>query len=230
MSNKKQGQTLAFQHPPVILSQANVAGKKEGQGPLAEFFDEIDQTDRFGQPTWEQAERAMQERAISMALNKAGLSAEQLDFLFAGDLLNQCIASSFAARSQAVPYFGLYGACSTMGEGLVLASMILDGGFGAHAVVSASSHFCSAERQYRLPLEYGGQRTPTAQWTVTASGALVLGAEGSGPRLTHATVGKIVDKGVTDTNNMGAAMAPVDDKLGPYPEKTGQYEVQLFST
>ena len=209
MTNKKiGGQTSAFERPPVILGRANVAGQKEGEGPLASTFDYIDSSDTFGQPTWEQSECAMQHHVLSDALKKAHLSGEQLDFLFAGDLLNQCIASAYAARDQEVPYFGLYGACSTMGEGLVLASMALDGGFGNHAAVAASSHFCSAERQYRTPLEYGGQRTPTAQWTVTGAGAVVLGLDGSGPRITHATVGKIVDKGVTDTNNMGAAMAP----------------------
>ena len=145
---------------------------------------------------------------MGLALNKAGQAASALDWIFAGDLLNQCIGSSFAAREQQVPFFGLYGACSTMGEGLALASMTLDGGFGEWAAVTASSHFCSAERQYRTPLEYGGQRTPTSQWTATAAGAAVLAREGPGPYITHVTVGKIVDKGITDTNNMGAAMAP----------------------
>ena len=131
-----------------------------------------------------------------------------MDWLFAGDLLNQCIGSSFAARGQDIPFFGLYGACSTMGEGLALASMTLDGGFGEWAAVVVSSHFCTAERQYRTPLEYGGQRTPTAQWTVTGAGAAILAREGPGPYVTHCTLGKITDKGITDTNNMGAAMAP----------------------
>lgn len=150
----------------------------------------------------------MQKQALELALNKAGQAASTLDWLFAGDLLNQCISSSFAARGQDVPFFGLYGACSTMGEGLALASMALDGGFGEWAGVVVSSHFCTAERQYRTPLEYGGQRTPTSQWTATASGAAILAREGPGPYITHITAGKIVDKGVTDTNNMGAAMAP----------------------
>lgn len=150
----------------------------------------------------------MQKQALELALNKAGQAASTLDWLFAGDLLNQCISSSFAARGQDVPFFGLYGACSTMGEGLALASMTLDGGFGEWAGVVVSSHFCTAERQYRTPLEYGGQRTPTSQWTATASGAAILAREGPGPYITHITAGKIVDKGVTDTNNMGAAMAP----------------------
>lgn len=209
MTTKKIGsQTAALANPPTLAAWANVAGKKEGEGPLADTFDYIDGDDTFGESTWEKSESAMQKQALGLALNKAGQAASALDWLFAGDLLNQCIGSAFAARDQQVPFFGLYGACSTMGEGLALASMTLDGGFGEWAAVTASSHFCSAERQYRTPLEYGGQRTPTAQWTATAAGAAVLAREGPGPYITHVTVGKIVDKGITDTNNMGAAMAP----------------------
>ena len=209
MTTKKIGsQTAALANPPTLAAWANVAGKKEGEGPLADTFDYIDGDDTFGESTWEKSESAMQKQALGLALNKAGQAAKALDWLFAGDLLNQCIGSSFAARGQEVPFFGLYGACSTMGEGLALASMTLDGGFGEWAGVVVSSHFCTAERQYRTPLEYGGQRTPTSQWTATAAGAAVLAREGPGPYITHVTVGKIVDKGVTDTNNMGAAMAP----------------------
>ncbi len=209
MTTKKIGtQTAAMANPPSLAAWANVAGKKEGEGPLADTFDYIDKDDTFGESTWEKSESAMQKQALTLALNKAGQAASALDWLFAGDLLNQCIGSSFAAREQQVPFFGLYGACSTMGEGLALAAMTLDGGFGEWAAVTASSHFCSAERQYRTPLEYGGQRTPASQWTATAAGAAVLAREGPGPYITHVTVGKIVDKGVTDTNNMGAAMAP----------------------
>ena len=209
MTTKKIGtQTAALANPPSLAAWANVVGKKEGEGPLADTFDYIDKDDTFGESTWEKSESAMQKQALTLALNKAGQAASALDWLFSGDLLNQCIGSSFAARGQEVPFFGLYGACSTMGEGLALASMTLDGGFGEWAAVTASSHFCSAERQYRTPLEYGGQRTPTSQWTATAAGAAVLAREGPGPYITHVTVGKIVDKGVTDTNNMGAAMAP----------------------
>ncbi len=209
MTTKKIGsQTAALANPPALAAWANVAGKKEGEGPLADTFDYIDGDDTFGESTWEKSESAMQKQALGLALNKAGQATSALDWLFAGDLLNQCIGSAFAARDQQVPFFGLYGACSTMGEGLALAAMTLDGGFGEWAAVTASSHFCSAERQYRTPLEYGGQRTPTAQWTATAAGAAVLAREGPGPYITHVTVGKIVDKGITDTNNMGAAMAP----------------------
>ncbi|NLF34805.1 MAG: stage V sporulation protein AD, partial [Clostridiales bacterium] len=170
--------------------------------------DIIGQDDTFGEASWEKAESAMQKQALTAALDKAKQSASTMDFLFGGDLLNQCIGTSFAARSQDIPFFGLYGACSTMAEGLVLASMTLDGGFGEWTAAVTSSHFCSAERQYRTPLEYGSQRTPTAQWTATAAGAVVLARTGDGPYITHATVGKIVDKGIKDPNNMGAAMAP----------------------
>ena len=209
MTTKKLGrQTVALANPPTLAGHANVVGKKEGEGPLASSFDLIGSDDTFGEATWEKSESAMQKQALALALDKAGQAASAMDWLFAGDLLNQCIGSSFAARGQDIPFFGLYGACSTMGEGLALASMTLDGGFGEWAAVVVSSHFCTAERQYRTPLEYGGQRTPTAQWTVTGAGAAILAREGPGPYVTHCTLGKIADKGITDTNNMGAAMAP----------------------
>lgn len=224
MSSKKIGQqTIAFSSPPSFHSYANVAGKKEGEGPLNSSFDYIDPDDTFGQPSWEKAESSMQKQALALALQKGNLESSGLDWLFAGDLLNQCVSSSFAARDQKIPFFGLYGACSTMGEGLALASMTLDGGFGQYAGVVASSHFCSAERQYRSPLEYGSQRPPTAQWTVTGAGAVILSTEGPGPYITHVTPGKIVDKGVTDTNNMGAAMAPAAyDTIKTHLQDTGR--------
>nr|WP_300167807.1 stage V sporulation protein AD [uncultured Flavonifractor sp.] len=209
MTNKKLGrQTAALQDPPSVVGSASVVGKKEGEGPLAATFDHISQDDSFGERTWEKAESAMQKLALAAALDKAGLSVSALDYLLAGDLLNQCIGSGFAVRGQDVPFFGLYGACSTMAESLSLAALLLDGGFGARAAAMTSSHFCSAERQYRTPLEYGGQRSPTAQWTVTGSGCLILAREGQGPYVTHVTTGKIVDKGIKDAANMGAAMAP----------------------
>lgn len=209
MPTKKLGrQTVALATPPAIIGHANIVGKKEGDGPLAASFDHIEQDDTFGEKSWEKAETAMQKLALAMALDKAGQAASNLDFLFAGDLLNQCIGSSFAVRGQDVPFLGVYGACSTMGESLALAAMTLDGGFGDFAAAVTSSHFCTAERQYRTPLEYGGQRTPTAQWTVTGSGCVILARDGQGPYITHVTTGKIVDKGIKDANNMGAAMAP----------------------
>ena len=216
MANKRAGaQTVCFSTPPAIIGRGSVVGTKEGLGPLASRFDFVSPDDYFGEKSWEKAERTMQEKALSCALKHAGKQSGQLDFLLAGDLLNQCISSSFAARSLGVPFLGLYGACSTMGESLLLAAMLVDGGFAQLAAAVTSSHFCTAERQYRAPLEYGGQRPPTAQWTVTGSGCVILSDSGAGPRVTHATVGKIVDKGVTDANNMGAAMAPVSVKLTP---------------
>ena len=209
MPTKKLGsQTVALAEPPAIIGHANVVGKKEGDGPLADSFDHIEQDDTFGEKSWEKAETAMQKLALAKALDKAGQAASNLDYLFAGDLLNQCIGSGFAARGQDIPFYGLYGACSTMGESLSLAAMVIDGGFAQFAGAVTSSHFCTAERQYRTPLEYGRQRTPNAQWTVTASGAVILAKEGPGPYVTHITTGKVVDKGVKDANNMGAAMAP----------------------
>ena len=224
MTTKKRGsQTVVLSNPPSIVGHANVVGKKEGEGPLADSFDYIAPDDTFGESTWEKSESAMQKQSLELALNKAGQAASNLDWLFAGDLLNQCIGSSYAARDESVPFFGLYGACSTMGEGLALASMVLDGGFGEWAGVVVSSHFCSAERQYRTPLEYGSQRTPTAQWTVTGSGAAILAREGPGPYITHVTVGKIVDKGIKDANNMGAAMTPAAvDTISAHLRDTGR--------
>ena len=223
MANKKTGsRTFALSNPPTIAGHANVVGKKEGEGPLARYFDQINPDVTFGQSSWEKAETAMQKQALTAALDSAGITSGDLDFLLAGDLLNQCIGSSYAARDLSIPFFGLYGACSTMGESLALAALMLDGGFGRYAAAMASSHFCSAERQYRTPLEYGSQRTPTAQWTVTGAGAVILSGSGSGPYITHVTPGKIIDMGVKDTNNMGAAMAPAAyDTLSSHFRDTG---------
>lgn len=164
--------------PPTIIGHGSAAGYKESQGPLGRHFDHTCKDDTFGEKSWEMAESQMQQLALDAALKRAGLHTPDLDLLLAGDLLNQCIGSSFAARQASVPYLGLYGACSTMGESLALAALLLAGGYGRYAAAVTSSHFCSAERQYRTPLEYGGQRAPTAQWTATAAGALVLAAEG----------------------------------------------------
>ena len=224
MEQKRLGrQTVALARPPVLTGWAGVAGKKEGEGPLAAQFHYVSQDDSFGEKSWEKAESAMQRMALSAALDQAGRTASELDYALAGDLLNQCISSSFALRGQEVPFYGLYGACSTMAESLSLAALLLDGGFGARAAAVTSSHFCSAERQYRTPLEYGSQRTPTAQWTVTGAGAVVLETEGAGPRVTHVTTGKIVDKGVKDPANMGAAMAPAAyDTIRAHLAETGR--------
>ncbi len=224
MSNQKQGQqTLRFSTAPALIGWGNAAGKKEGEGPLGGQLDELSQDDTFGQKTWEKAECVMQQRALAHALARGGRRGEQLDILLAGDLVNQCICSSFAARQQQVPFLGLYGACSTMGESLLLCAALVDAGYASLTAAVTSSHFCTAERQYRTPLQYGGQRTPTAQWTVTGAGAVLVSDSGSGPRVTGATLGKIVDKGITDANNMGAAMAPAAfDTLQAHFRDTGR--------
>lgn len=223
MSCKKIGsQTVALDTPPSVLSFANFGGKFESQGPLAGYFDDLCQDSFFGEKTWEQGESAMQKRVLQNALSKANLKAGQLDYILAGDLLNQCIGTSFGLRESNIPFFGLYGACSTMGESLGLAAMLIDGGFARRCAALTSSHFCTAERQYRMPVPYGNQRTPTAQWTATAAGCTILGSEGPGPYITHVTCGKIVDKGITDANNMGAAMAPAAyDTLTAFFRDTG---------
>ncbi len=217
MTTKHLGrQTAALASPPSIAAFASVAGKKEGDGPLSAYFDQVCPDATLGEKTWEQGEAAMQRLALSLALNKAELSGMDLDYLFAGDLLNQCIGSAYGHKDSGIPFFGLYGACSTMAESLSLAAMAVDGGFARRAGAVTSSHFCTAERQYRTPLEYGSQRTPTAQWTVTGAGATLLAAEGPGPYVTHITTGVIQDKGISDANNMGAAMAPDDVQLTQY--------------
>ncbi|WP_295580632.1 stage V sporulation protein AD [uncultured Oscillibacter sp.] len=209
MNDKRLGrQTVALAHPPSVLSFANIGGKFEGQGPLATYFDELSDDAFFGEKTWEKAESTMQKRVLQRALDQAKLKPRDLDYVLAGDLLNQCIGSSFGLRDFGIPFYGLYGACSTMGESLSLAALLIDGGFAGKIAAMTSSHFCTAERQYRMPVPYGSQRTPTAQWTATAAGCTILAEDGPGPYVTHVTCGKIVDKGITDANNMGAAMAP----------------------
>lgn len=201
--------TLVLENRPRLLSHAAAVGKKEGEGPLGSRFDFVTKNDRLGQKSWELAESELQKTAIDLALRNGGLHRRDLDLILAGDLLNQCIGSFLASMHADVPYLGQYGACSTMAQGLALGGVLVEAGAAARLSVSASSHFCSAERQYRFPLAYGGQRTPTAQWTATAAGAAVLGAEGaSDVCLTHVLFGKMVELGVKDANNMGAAMAP----------------------
>ena len=209
MNEKRIGRrTIALSHPPSVLSFSNIGGKFEGQGPLGKYFDETDTDSFFGEKTWEKAESAMQKTVLQRALDKARLKPQDLDYVLGGDLLNQCIGSSFGLRDFGIPFYGLYGACSTMGESLSLASLLIDGGYADRCAAITSSHFCTAERQYRMPVPYGSQRPPTAQWTATASGCTILAADGPGPYITHITCGKIVDQGITDANNMGAAMAP----------------------
>ena len=209
MANLKRGkQSFILQEKPVITTWASVAGKKEKEGPLGHEFDITAEDAYFGQKTWEQGEKRMQQLALETLLKKAGMHRSELDIVFSGDLLNQCIGSSFTLRNMGIPHLGLYGACSTMAESLLLAAMAVGGGFADSVAAMTSSHFASSERQYRFPLGYGGQRTPTAQWTVTGSGAALVRREGSGPRIESCTIGTVTDLGIKDANNMGAAMAP----------------------
>ena len=212
MSKKKLGQqTVALSHPPSFLTCANVVGQLEGQGPLGKTFDLIDSDDTFGESTWEKSESAMQKKALTLALDKLGQGASTLDWLFAGDLLNQCIGSGFAVRGQDIPFYGLYGACSTCGLSLTLASLAVSGSFADFAACVTSSHFASAEKEFRFPLGYGNQRPLSASWTVTGSGAFILANAPSGhdrAMITGLTPGKIVDYGLRDSMNMGACMAP----------------------
>lgn len=209
MAQKKIGQqTVMFQNPPSIISTASIVGPKEGDGPLKDYFDLVIEDDLWGEESWEKCESKLQENAVRMALNNAKLVESDIDYLIAGDLLNQIIASSFSARTLGIPFFGLYGACSTMSESLSLGAMLVDGGYADNIVCVTSSHFSTAERQYRFPLELGNQRPLTSQWTVTGSGASVVSSKGTGPYITHVTTGKVIDPGIKDANNMGPAMAP----------------------
>lgn len=206
---KKNGkQTVFFESQPVIVAAASIAGALEGDGPLGQTFDQVVTDTYHGEKTWEKAEQRMMLDAMRKALEKANLQEKDIDILLAGDLLNQIITANFTARTLAIPFLGLYGACSTMCESMALGAMLIDGGFADRVLVGASSHYCTAERQYRFPTELGNQRPMTAQWTVTGAGAAVLAREGSGPVITHATIGKVVDLGQGDPQNMGAAMAP----------------------
>ena len=208
--------TVSLSSRPTVWSSAAVVGKKEGEGPMAAYFDVIENDTRLGQDSWEKAESMFQKEAFSCALNKAGLAPSQLQYLFAGDLLNQCTASAFGLRESGVPLLGQYGACSTMAQTLAMAAIFVDSGAADLCAAITSSHFCSAERQFRSPLAYGGQRTPTAQWTATAAGCAVVGMGGKGAHIRDVCAGRVVDLGITDANNMGAAMAPADGILTPY--------------
>ena len=213
---------IELQKPPVIVSAASVVGKHEYEGQLGQFFDMHDPDGSFGQKTWEQAEAEMQRQAINIALSKAKNDAKNIDALFSGDLINQCICSAQGTLSYDIPFFGLYGACSTIAEGLILSSLLISSGIYESTIAAASSHNSTAERQYRFPLEYGGQRTPTAQWTVTGAGAYVLMSDGNGPHIAGVMPGRTVERGIDDANNMGAAMAPaVIDTLTRYFTQTG---------
>ena len=209
MASQKRGkQSIEFIQKPIITAWASVAGKKEKLGPLGHGFDVTHDDTYFGEKTWEQGEKKMQQMALETLAFKAGMQQTDFELVFSGDLLNQCIGSSFTLRNTGIPHLGLYGACSTMAESLLLASMAVAGGYFDKVVAMTSSHFASSERQYRFPLGYGGQRTPTAQWTVTGSGAALVCSSGNGPKIESCTVGTVTDLGIKDANNMGAAMAP----------------------
>ena len=200
--------TIIFENKPRIISYGSVVGKKEHEGPLSNEFESYTTDSFFGEKSFEKAESRLQKTAVQTALDKAGLTPDDIDNIFAGDLLNQCIGSSFGLRSFGIPFIGLYGACSTMALSAGLAAVFIDSGAAKKTVSVTSSHFCSAERQYRFPLNYGSQRTPTAQWTVTGSGALILGKDGGDIYISSVTFGEIEDLNIKDANNMGAAMAP----------------------
>lgn len=204
--------TLELNSKPVILGFASVVGKKESEGPLGKLYDQCHTDTTLGESSWEKAESRLQNEAVNVALYKSGLKNTDIDCIFAGDLLNQCISSTFGLRNLDIPFLGQYGACSTMAQTLGIASIFADCGAAKHAVAVTSSHFCSAERQFRFPLEYGGQRTPTAQWTATAAGAIIMGEgeQKNGKKISveSVTFGRITDMGIKDAANMGAAMAP----------------------
>ncbi|MCE3199655.1 stage V sporulation protein AD [Paenibacillus sonchi] len=204
-------QTWQYTTRPVILGSSAVVGPEEGEGPLTSDFDFIYDSLKMGEKTWEKAERALFEKASKLALINASLEQEQLEFFVGGDLMNQIISSSFAARQLGVPYLGVFGACSTSMESLAIASMIVDSGGGKYALAGTSSHNCTVEKQFRYPTEYGSQKPPTAQYTVTGSGCAVIGRDdgtSAGPHVVMATMGRIMDLGLKDPFNMGAAMAP----------------------
>lgn len=218
MSKRIGKQTIILENKPYIAGYGSVVGKKEFEGPLGDEFDLHNEDNRFGEKTYEKAESRLQKIAVETALKKANIGEYDIDMIFAGDLLNQCIGSYFGLRDMNIPLIGLYGACSTMTLGLSLAALAVDSKAANYAATVTSSHFCSAERQYRFPLEYGAVRPQTSQWTVTGAGATVLTNKKleNAPYINAVCFGKIKDLGITDTNNMGAAMAPVDVKIRPY--------------
>lgn len=201
-------QTILFDKPVNIMATASIVGPKEADGPMSKYFDQCLDDEFWGEKSWEKAESKIIKETVNMVISKSGIPSEQIDFCFAGDLLNQCISSSFGLRELNIPFFGVFGACSTFVESMCLGSVFIEGGGAQNVLCATSSHFCSAEKQFRFPLELGNQRPPSSQWTVTGSGATVLTKDGEGPYITCITPGKINDMGIKDANNMGAAMAP----------------------
>lgn len=216
-------QSLEFETPINIISSASIVGPKEANGPLAKYFDKCLENEFWNEKTWEKAESKIIKETVNMSIVKSGIAPSRLNYCFAGDLLNQCISSSFGLRDLSIPYYGIFGACSTFGEGIQLGAIFLESGAADNVVCSVSSHFCSAEKQFRFPLELGNQRPQTSQWTVTGAGSVILSKSGSGPRITTITTGKVVDMGIKDVNNMGAAMAPAAlDTLITHFKDTGR--------
>lgn len=200
--------TVQMENHPTIKGFASSVGKKEGEGPLGKVFDKVFVDTTLEENSWEKAESRLQTETVKILLKKCGMKTDDINYIFAGDLLNQCMSSSFGLRSLNIPFLGQFGACSTMAQSLFLAATSIEAGIADYSVAVTSSHYCSSERQFRFPLQYGGQRTPTAQWTVTGSGAVLVARSTSGPRVNYCTVGRITDLGIKDANNMGAAMAP----------------------
>ena len=250
-------QTLKFRNRPYIISAYAIGGKKEGEGPLHDWFDECLSDDTYGENTWEKSESRMLKTAMTECMRRGGKTTEEIGAVLSGDLLNQLMSSSFMARDLQIPFLGMYGACSTMTESLMLGAVLTDGGYSDNVMIGASSHYCTAERQFRLPLEHGNQRPPSAQWTATATGAMLLsrgiegnsrdgsgGKESGGTkntgtelridgagnvyaqrqiRIECGTIGKVIDAGVKDSNQMGSAMAPAAvDTILTHLEETGR--------
>lgn len=222
--NKRLGsRTIKLENPVSISTASSVVGTKEGEGPLREYFDIITEDGLIGEDSWEKAESAMAKKSFENLIKKANKTPEDINYILSGDLLNQSMGTNFGIRDLQIPFFGLFGACSTMGEAMSLGSMLIDGGYANTVIAGASSHFCSAEKQFRFPLELGTQRPPTSTWTVSGSGSCILEKDGEGPYITHITTGKIVDMGIKDSNNMGAAMSPAAiDVLSAHFKDTGR--------
>lgn len=200
--------TVEMQNYPTLKGFAATCGKKEGEGPLGKQFDKIFEDTTLQENSWEKAESRLQTETVNILLKKCNMEASDINYIFAGDLLNQCMSSAFGLRSLNIPFLGQFGACSTMAQSLFLAATSIEAGIADYSIAVTSSHYCSSERQFRFPLQYGGQRTPTAQWTVTGSGAILVSRKDKGPKVKYCTVGRITDLGIKDANNMGAAMAP----------------------
>lgn len=216
-------QTISFDTPPVIIGTASIVGPKEADGPMAKYFDKCLENEFWGEKSWEKAESKIIKETVNLAIAKSNLANTDIDYCFSGDLLNQCISSNFGLRETNIPYFGMFGACSTFVESMCVGSVFVEGHGANNVICATSSHFCSAEKQFRFPLELGTQRTPTAQWTVTGAGAAILSSTGEGPYITNITPGKIIDMGIKDANNMGAAMAPAAlDTLITHFQDTGR--------